>query len=107
MVLILLILYLVNKLSKDCCIFKGLCLFMVGNGCRIKVTKFLVANAEEACAITYIGANDLTPSLHICNTETISVIQLDISMGLLTCNPHGLFSQFIFYAVRQIQHIGS
>ena len=42
---------------------------MVGNGCRIKVTKFLVtrfktvADAEEAYGITYIGANDLTQSL--------------------------------------------
>ena len=42
---------------------------MVGNDCRSKVTKFLltrfkiVADAEEAYEITYIGANDLTQSL--------------------------------------------
>ena len=48
---------------------KVLCLFMAGNGCRIKVTKLLVtrfktvADAEEAYEITHIGVNDLTQSL--------------------------------------------
>ena len=42
---------------------------MVGNGCRIKVTKLFVtrfktvADAEEAYEITHVGANDLTQSL--------------------------------------------
>ena len=53
MVLILLM-FLVNKLPKECCIFKGIMPFMVENSCRIKVTKFFltrfitVADAEEA-----------------------------------------------------------
>ena len=42
---------------------------MAGNGCSIKVTRFLVtrfktvADAGEAYEITHIGANDLTQSL--------------------------------------------